>query len=120
MEEDQLALLRNLRFKYFMIYVVSKTLEPILGRKIDLETVSFSPEVAQSGATGLIGLVALCLPVVENVLSFVATKISASQFSGATKDDNLSDEVTKHVSALLYASKASGQHSDFVRAVSDS
>lgn len=119
-EEEQLALLRNLRFKQFFIAVVAKCLEPVVERKIDVYTVAFSPDAAKASNNSLLDLVARWTPVVEAVLAFIATKVSPTDFTQRMSEDVFLDEVAKYVSALLYASKASVQHTDFAKLVSDS
>lgn len=120
LEEDQLALLRNLRFKQFLIAVVARSLETILGRKVDADAVAFAPNAANAKQNTLVDLVAAWTPVVEAVLSFVATKVSAGEFSVKVAEDIFLDDVGKHVSALLYAGKAQVQFADFAKLLADS
>jgi len=120
LEEEQLALLRNLRFKQFLIAVVARSLEAIAGRKIDPETVAFAPGSAVVTQNSLIALVAAWTPVVEAVLSFVSTKVTAGDFSARVTGEGFLEEVTKHVSALLYASKARVLLGDFAKMVTES
>lgn len=119
-EEDQLALLRNLRFKSFFIAVVAEALETVLGRKIDPETVAFSPEAAKAANNTLVALVAAWSPVVDSVLSFLVTQVNASEFSRQFAEDGYLDSVAKRVSGLLYASKGTLSFKDFAALVSDS
>jgi hypothetical protein len=120
LEEDQLALLRNLRFKNFLISVIGRCLEPVLNRKVDLETVTFTSEAANAGNNSLVALAAAWTPVVEAIISFVATKITAPEFTAREADEALVEEVSKHVSALLYASKSTLSLQSFTRLVLDS
>jgi hypothetical protein len=120
LEEEQLALFRNLRFKQFLIAVVAKSLETIVGKKVDSDTVAFAPESARTSQNSLVSLVAAWTPVVEAVLAFVATKVSAADFSAKVSEEPFLEEVRKHVSALLYASKAPAQFADFGKLVADS
>jgi hypothetical protein len=119
-EEEQLSLLRNLRFKQFLIAVTAKSLETVIARKVDPQTVAFSPDSAKLSNNTLLDLVARWTPVVEAILSFVATKVSTAELSLRVSEDGFLDEVAKHVSAILYASKASMQYADFAKLVSDS
>ena len=119
-EEEQLALLRNLRFKSFFIAVVAKAIETVLGRKIDPETVAFSPEAAKVANNTLVSLVAAWSPVVDSVLSFLVTQVNASDFSKRFAEDGYLDSVAKPVSGFLYASKSALSFKDFAALVSNS
>jgi hypothetical protein len=119
LEEEQLALLRNLRFKQFLIAVVARTLETVLGRKVDVNTVAFTPDAAKAASNSLLGLAARWTPLVETILSFVSTKVTPAELSKRFFEEGFLDEVAKHVGVLLLASKASSQHADFVKLVSD-
>jgi hypothetical protein len=118
LEEGQLSLLRNLRFKSFLIAVVARCLEAIVGRKVDFETIAFSAASAQGNS--LYALAAIWSPIVEAVLSFVATQIDATTFSELSGEDSLVDTVAKQVSAILYASRKGLQFDTFVAMISDS
>ena len=119
-EEEQLAVLRNLRFKSFFIAVVENALETVLGRKIDPETIAFSPRASKASAYPLVSLVAAWSPVVESVLSFVVTQVNASDFSKRYAEDGYLESIAKPVSSLLYASKSALSFKDFADLVSDS
>jgi hypothetical protein len=119
-EEEQLSLLRSLRFKQFLIAVVSRSLESVLGRKVTADTVAFSPAAASVQTHSIEALVAAWSPVVESVLAFVATKVNAADFSARLGDESLLEDVSKHVSAMLYSVKAINQFGDFAKMVSDS
>jgi hypothetical protein len=118
LEESQLALLRNLRFKSFLISVIARCLESILGRKVDFETVAFA--LSSVKGTSLYALVAAWSPIVEAVLSFVATQIDASAFAARSSEDDLAESVAKQVSAILYASRKSLPFDNFIAMVADS
>jgi hypothetical protein len=119
-EEEQLGLLRNLRFKQFLIAVTARSLETVIDRKVDTFTVAFSPDAAKTSNNTLVELVARWTPVVESVLSFVAIKVSPPELSLSVSNEAFLDEVARNGSTLLYASRASQQHEDFSRLVSDS
>jgi len=119
-EEEQLALLRNLRFKSFFIAVVARTLETVLGRKIDPETVAFSSDVSRASNNTLVSLVAAWSPVVDSVLSFLVTQVNASDFSKRFAEDGYLESVAKPVSGFIYASKTTLSFKDFAALVSDS
>lgn len=119
-EEEQLALLRNLRFKSFLMAVTAAVLESIVGRKVDPVTVAFDTSTAEAKKNGLIDLIARWVPVVETILSFIATRSNAANLSANLSNDDFFNQTIKEVSSLLYASKAGQQHADFVALVSDS
>lgn len=120
-EEQHLALLRNLRFKYFLCAVVARVLESILGRKVDPEAVAFAPNEAATSKRGIVGLVAAWAPIVESVLAFVATQVGTpAELAKKLADTKLIEQTSSQVAALLYAGKASAQHAGFAAMVSDS
>lgn len=119
-EEDQLALLRNLRFKQFLIAVIARTLETVIGRKLDPLTVAFGPEAAKAASNSLLALVARWLPVVDANLTFVAANLTPLDLAARFSEESLRDEVVKRVNALLYAGKAPAQHVEFAKLISDS
>jgi hypothetical protein len=119
-EEEQLSLLRNLRLKPFFIAVMARTLESVMGRKVDPMTVAFAPGAATSSNNGLVDLIAQWGPLVEGVLAFVSTKVTAAELSVRIPEEGYLVEVARHVSAMLYASKAPDQYSDFGALVTDS
>lgn len=119
-EEEQLALLRNLRFKQFFIALIARSLETVVGKKVDTQTIAFSPDAANAKNNSVVDLVARCTPIVESVLSFAATQVKPSEFALKVSEEGYFEDVVKHVGALLYASKAHIQHADFTKLVSDS
>ncbi len=118
LEEAQLSLLRNLRFKSFLVAVVARCLESILGRKVDYETVAFRSESVQGNS--IYALAASWSAVVEAVLSFVATQIDSAGFGARSGEEELVETVAKHVSAILYAGRKSLPFDDFVSMIADS
>jgi hypothetical protein len=119
-EEGHLTLLRNLRLKPFLIAVTARTLEAIIGRRVDPLTVAFSPVAAAANTNGFVDLVARWGPVVEGILAFVATKVTAAKLSVRIPEEGYLVEVAKHVGALFYASKAPERYSEFAALVADS
>lgn len=120
LEENQLALLRNLRFKQFLVAIVSAVLETIVGRKVSADLVAFSPTAANTSTNSIEALVAAWSPVVEAVLAYVCTKVSAAEFGNQLSEEGFLADVARHVAAMLYASKASVQFAEFTKMVSDS
>jgi hypothetical protein len=119
-EEEQLALLRNLRFKSFLVAVVANVLETVLGRKVDPETVAFTPHAAKAANYSTAALTAFWSPVVEQVLSFLGTQVNASDFSKRFSEDGYLESVARPVGAYIYAAKANLTLKDFVDLVADS
>lgn len=119
-EEEQLALMRNLRFKAFLIAVVAQVLEGIIMRKVDPHLVAFQPKVARADTNSLVELTAMWGPVVDQILSFVATQVTPGQISEKFSDEDFLAAVLKPVRALLYSGKAADQHARFASMIADS
>ncbi|MBF0476256.1 MAG: AIPR family protein, partial [Deltaproteobacteria bacterium] len=105
-EEEQLSLLRSMRFKYFFMAVVGRSIETILGRKISLETVAFSSDAAHAANYSIVALAAFWSPVVEAILSYIATQTNDSDFATRLNDEDILDQISKPVKAMLYASRS--------------
>ena len=120
MEEDKLALFRSLRFKSFLIGVVARCLETIIGRKVDAGNVAFTLDSARADQNTIYALAAVWAPVVEAVLSFISTKINSTEFAARSSDEELLNSVAKYVSAMLYAAKKALTFPDFISMLSDS
>lgn len=119
-EEDQLALLRNLRFKSFSIAIVADARETVLGRKIDRESVAFSPEAAKASVNSLVSLTAAWSPVLEAILSFLVTQVNPTDFSKRFAEEGYLSSVAKPVNSYLYASRKTLSFAEFADLVSDS
>ena len=120
LEEDQLALLRNLQFKAFLVAVVAQVLEAVVMKKIDTLTVAFQSNVARADANSLVELTAFWGPLVDEILSFVSTQVTPTMFSGSFSDEEFLPRVSRAVSALLYAVKASQDHATFAQMIANS
>jgi AIPR protein len=116
-EEQQLTLLRNLKFKYFLIAVVGLCLETLLNKKVDLETIGFDSDIANSKNNTVISLAALWSPVVQAILSFIASNLSLEDFSRRAAEDALVEDVARKVNAQLYVTKIGSTLSAFVGSV---
>ena len=106
-EEKQLALMRNLRFKYFFISVIAKLLEVILSQKMDLDTIAFLPPVASSSSNSLVDLTAAWTPIVEAVVTYLATIVQAPDLARRISEEHGLDNIVKQLEGLLYAGRAS-------------
>lgn len=120
LEEQQLNLLRNLRFKFFFLSILAKAIEPIIGRRVDVGTVAYSPDVAQVANNTLTALLAAALPVVTCVLSLVCTQVRPENLSELMAKDNGVDSIATTVSALLYSTNVGNQFSEWAKSVSAS
>jgi hypothetical protein len=119
-EKQQLALLRNLRAKPFLIAIAAKTLETVLGKAVNPLTVAYSPSASNSAKNTLVELVARWVPVVSGLVAFVANSVSAAELSTNLADEKFVEQTAGKVAALQYASNAASQHKEFASLVSDS
>jgi hypothetical protein len=119
-EEDQLRLLRNLRFKYFFIAVIAAVLETILGKKVNAETVALTTNAAETMNSSIIDLTAAWSPIVESVLSFLAAQLDSATLSDRISEDNALESISKTVSSLLYATRSNNpSYQTFAALVAD-
>ena len=119
-EEPQLQLLRNLKFKYFLMAMVAKCVEIVLGKKVDVETVAFSPEASKKDKNSIIELVASWSSVVETVLVFLASQLQPEKLSEQISDEAFLETVAKPVCALLYTSRNNAEFQAFSSKVTES
>lgn len=117
-EETQLALVRNLRFKHFFMAVIGKVLEPIINKRVDLSTVAFSPEASTASKFTLIELTATWMPVVKTILPLVGTQITGD-ISEQLANENALVNISNQVAALIYASRENLPIHEFCKLVSD-
>ncbi|MBL7946788.1 MAG: AIPR family protein [Flavobacteriales bacterium] len=120
LEEEHLKLLRVFRFKHFFVGVVARVLETVLGAKVDVDTVAFSPAEADAKRNTLLALIAAWAPVVETVLSYVHTTVTAADLPSKLYDDEFMDEVVGKVGALLYSTRSLDPFAEFKKLVSPS
>ena len=59
--------------------MVAKCVEIVLGKKVDVETVAFSPEASKKDKNSIIELVASWSSVVETVLVFLASQTATGE-----------------------------------------
>jgi hypothetical protein len=116
-EEDQLALLRNLRFKAFLIAVVAQVLEAIILKKVDPVTVAFQPGVAKATTNSLVDLIAMWGPIVDQVISYVSTQVIPAALAERFSEEEFVSSIAKPVGALLYSGKAAEQHAGFAKMI---
>lgn len=101
-ERKQLALLRNLKFKYFFISIFGKCLDVLLSRNVDLQQIGFTPEYCKSANKSINDLVAEVYPVVGLVLTYCSTFIN-KEFSEFIREDNNINILSEQVKSIIYA-----------------
>jgi hypothetical protein len=104
-EEKQLLLFRNLRFKTFLIAIIGRCLESVLGEKTDLGQVGFTPDAAKASNKSINDLTAIWLPVVTTVLAYVTGSID-KDLSEILTEDNALESISSKVSIAIYANQA--------------
>ena len=114
-ESDQLALMRNLRFKPFFIALMAVTIETALGKHCDPQTVAFAPYAAKSSS--LIELTARWAPLVDSLMALVTASGEAKEFGSRLSDEGYIPSLAKQVNALLHAMGAAEKHKHFAELV---
>lgn len=102
-ETSQLILLRNLRFKYFLISVIGKCLPVILGRNIDIGQIGLNPQYANRKNKSLNDITAELLPLINVVLTYTANSIT-KDFSEVIQEADILEKTSKQVKSIIYAS----------------
>ncbi|WP_076885077.1 AIPR family protein [Burkholderia pseudomallei] len=120
LESNQLAFLRNLRSKAFLIALMAQTFETVIGKKVDPLTIAFSSDAAQAQTNSLVELVARWLPIVTGLTAFTTTVVTSADLSTSLGEDKYLETVASKVAALQYASNVATQHKEFAALVSDS
>lgn len=108
LEEKQLVLLTNLRFKYFFLSLFGKCLETILSRKVTLKLVGFSPNLAKDPKKVINELILDLMPMVTMVLTYSATVINGKDLADVFNEDNSVETIGEKTSSILYATLAGG------------
>lgn len=108
LEEKQFVLLKNLRFKYFFVAVFGRCLESILGQKIHIKQVGFTPEYAKHQINELIVEI---LPVVNIVLTYVSTTINGKQLYEIFEEENPVERISAQVASIIYATLTASPNS---------
>jgi AIPR protein len=118
-EEKQLALLRNLNFKPFLMSVIANSLETIIGRPCDSLTVGFKPDAAK-GST-ISDLSARWLPAVEAILPLLTAIVDAgSFFKQLSADEGFPKTVKTQMDAMLSATQTPDKFKTFSEMVAAS
>lgn len=114
-EENQLTLIRNLRFKAFFISMMAETIETAIGKKCDAQTIGFTPEAAK--ANSLVELTARWAPVVETLLALLTGNAETKQFATSLSDEGYLKSLSEKVNAMLQATEAAKKHAAFAELV---
>lgn len=118
-EKLQLALLRNLNFKPFLIAVIAKSLETIVGTYCDPLTVSFKPDSVRG--TVLTELSARWMPIVEAVLPLLTALVKPETFyQQLGSEDGFLDRIKTQLDAMLIATGQAEKCADFTSVVAPS
>ena len=118
-EEKQIALLRNLNFKPFLMTVVANSLETIVGVPCDPLTVGFKPQQAKN--TTVAELSARWVPVVDTVLPLLTAVVQPDTFfRRLSSDEGFLSTVKTNVDAMLTATSAADKHKTFAEMVAPS
>ncbi len=102
-EDKQLLLLRNLRFKYFLMAVIGKSLPVILSKNIDISHIGLTPDYANTKNKSLNDVIAELIPLVNIVLTYASNLIS-KDFSEFIREENVLNNLSSQVSSLIHAS----------------
>jgi hypothetical protein len=105
LEQKQLVLLRNLRFKYFFISVFGKTLDVILGKNVDLSQIGFTPNYCKADLKSINDLIAETLPIINLVLTYASTFIN-EDFGEFIRKENSAKILSDQVKSIIYAQEA--------------
>lgn len=103
-EEKQIALFRNLTFKSFLIAIIGKCLESIIGEKVDSLQVAFTPDASKITNKSINDLIALWLPIVTAILAYVANIIDKDLSEIFSENDSL-ESISSKVSTFIYVSQ---------------
>ncbi len=99
-ESKQLSLLKSLRFKYFVLSVIGKTFETIVGNEVDINNISFKNGIAGSSHNTINELINKVKPIVDLILPVISTKINDS-FSDIMYNSNEIDKIYDDVKLVV-------------------
>ena len=118
-EEKQIALLRNLNFKPFLMSVVASSLETIVGVPCDRLTVGFKPNQAKN--TTVAELSARWVPVVDTIMPLLTAVVTPETFfRKLSSEEDFLLTVKTNVDAMLTATGAAEKHRTFAEMVAPS
>ncbi|WP_417414956.1 AIPR family protein [Hoeflea sp.] len=115
-EEKQIALLRNLNFKPFLMAVIANSLEVIVGVRCDPLTVGFKPSQAKNKSVA--ELSARWLPVIDSILPLLTAVVEPDTFfRKLSTEANFLANVKTQTDAMLTATSAADKHRVFAEMV---
>lgn len=114
-EEKQLALLRNLNFKPFLMTVIANSLETIVGQPCDPLIVGFKPNQATNAT--IVELTARWVPVVETIMPLLTASVEPETFFRSLSEEGFIQKVKTNVDAMLSATNAADKHKTFAEMV---
>lgn len=114
-EQQQLGLMRNLRFKHFFIALMAATLETAIGKRCDPLAVAFAQSTAEKHTIAELG--ALWAPLVETLLALLTASDDAKDFGSRFHDENYILGLAKQIKAFLLMNKAAEKHEAFAKFV---
>lgn len=117
-EEKQLALLRNLNFKPFLMAAIANSLEAVVGMPCDVMTVGFKPNQVTNAT--LAELSARWLPVVDGFLPLLTVAVEPETFFRKLSEDNFLEQVKAHMDAMLTATGAIEKYKTFASMIAPS
>ncbi|MGX5722839.1 AIPR family protein [Shinella zoogloeoides] len=118
-EEKQIALLRNLNFKPFLMAVIANSLETIVGVPCDPLTTGFKPQQAKN--TTVAELSARWVPVVDTIMPLLTAIVQPDTFfRRLSSDDGFLSIVKTSTDAMLTATGAAEKHKTFADMVAPS
>ncbi|HEV2552693.1 MAG TPA: AIPR family protein [Bosea sp. (in: a-proteobacteria)] len=118
-EELQIALLRNLNFKPFLMAVIAGSLETVVGVPCDPMIVGFKPDQAKN--TTLADLSARWGPIVDSFLPLLTAVVQPEAFFRRLSDEkNYLAAVKMQMDAMLTATGAADKHKTFAKLVAPS
>ncbi|MBV6513495.1 MAG: hypothetical protein FMNOHCHN_03030 [Ignavibacteriaceae bacterium] len=100
-EENQLLLLRNLRFKYFLISVIGKCSDIFLGQNANAEQIAFNSHYSNSSFMSIEQLITELTPLVTIVLSYTSATID-KEFSEYLDQNDILNHTANKVKNLIH------------------
>ncbi|NPA44932.1 MAG: hypothetical protein GXO49_05300 [Chlorobi bacterium] len=91
-ETKQLSLLKSLRFKYFVLSVIGKTLETIIGEEVDIKNVAFKNGIAGARYNSINDLIIKLKPIIDLLLPAISTKTNEN-FGEIMSDNQMINKI---------------------------
>lgn len=118
-EEKQLSLLSSLNFKPFAIAVIANSLDAVIGKRCDFQTVAFTEDVAK-GQT-VIALAARWAPVVDALLPLLVSLVDVdTYFKNLSAEQDFLAQIKSKLDAMLVATNTPERLKSFSELISAS